>query len=177
MTQKHWHIVLAPALFLLLSSAPALAAGDAAQAAFDKLKGLAGTWHGEAAGEGEAESEGPARATHIFQVSAAGTVVMQTMDPGGDHEMINMYHLDGDDLMLTHYCAGGNQPRMKLVEGSADELRFDFVDGTNLDAGTDMHIHSSRLEIVDADHIQSDWTAYAGGKETGIMKFALKRDM
>ena len=28
--------------------------------------------------------------------------------------MINMYHMDGDDLVLTHYCAGGNQPTMKL---------------------------------------------------------------
>ncbi len=49
--------------------------------------------------------------------------------------MINMYHLDGDDLVLTHYCAGGNQPHMKLDRASATsgKLQFDFIGGTNLD--------------------------------------------
>lgn len=36
------------------------------------------------------------------------------MQPGTDHEMINMDHLDCEDLVLTRYRAGGNQPRMRL---------------------------------------------------------------
>ncbi len=48
--------------------------------------------------------------------TADGTVVMETMDSGNpDHEMINMYHLGGNEFVLTHYCAGNNQPIMRLV--------------------------------------------------------------
>ncbi len=90
------------------TGAPAI---DAA-AAFEKLKGLAGSWTG-------AGPEGEGEAPHEYRLASAGTVVMETMYGGTDHEMINMYHLDGDDLVLTHYCSGGNQPRMKLDRASA----------------------------------------------------------
>ena len=96
---------------LLAVTSPGHAGGVKAQTAFDELKSLAGTWRGEIEGEGgEAEAEKMDEAIHEFRVSAAGTVVMETMGPGTEHEMINMYHIDGDDLVLTHYCAGGNQP-------------------------------------------------------------------
>jgi hypothetical protein len=63
--------------------------------------------------------------------SAGGSVVMETMMAGTDYEMINMYHLDGDDLVLTHYCAGGNQPTMRLdrAKATATELPFVFTGG------------------------------------------------
>ena len=101
----------------MIVSVPAAAGGIDATQAFEQIKGLAGTWHGEPEAEGlaaEAEVEHPGEVVHEFRVSAAGTVVMEMMGPGTDYEMINMYHLDGDDLVLTHYCAGGNQPTMKL---------------------------------------------------------------
>ena len=101
-------------LVLAMGITPTLVAGGlTAQEGFEQLKGLAGTWEGEPEGEGaeaEAETKEAGVVKHEIQVSAAGTVVMETMAPGTDHEMINMYHLDGEDLVLTHYCAGGNQP-------------------------------------------------------------------
>ncbi len=33
----------------------------------------------------------------------------------GPENMITMFHMDGDRLLMTHYCGAGNQPRMKLV--------------------------------------------------------------
>ena len=30
----------------------------------------------------------------------------------GKEDMISMFNLDGDRVVLTHYCAAGNQPRM-----------------------------------------------------------------
>jgi len=151
-----------------------------AQQVFDQLKGLEGTWEGEPEGEGkaaEAEAEAAGMVTHAIQVSAAGTVVMETMGPGTEHEMINMYYLDGEDLVLTHYCAGGNQPQMRLnkAESSTDLLVFDFAGGTNLDPEVDNHIHSARLQLVDGDHMESVWKAYADGKEAATMTFHLAR--
>jgi len=165
---------------VLATVAPAIAGSPTAQEVFDQLKDLAGTWEGQPEGQGEeakAEAEAAGIAIHDIQVSAAGTVVMETMGPGTDHEMINMYHLDGDDLVLTHYCAGGNQPQMRLNQtaSSADLLVFDFAGGTNLDPEVDNHIHSARIQLVDGDHMESVWKAYGGGKEVATMTFHLAR--
>jgi hypothetical protein len=39
-------------------------------------------------------------------------------------EMVTVYHADGPDLVLTHYCLEGNQPRMRAK--GAQGSRFDF---------------------------------------------------
>ncbi len=111
-------------------------------------------------GSGEAEAGAAGEVTHEIVVSAAGTVVMETMQPGTDHEMINMYHLDGDELVLTHYCAGGNQPRMRLdrAVSSAERLVFEFAGGTNLDPAVDEHIHEAEVAITGKDRIDSRWS-------------------
>jgi len=167
-------------LVVVVTTSP-VAAGDlSAQDVFEQLKGLEGTWEGEPEGEGleaEAEAEVAGKVVHDIKVSAAGTVVMETMGPGTDHEMINMYHLDGDNLLLTHYCAGGNQPQMRLdLENStADTLIFDFSGGTNLDPATDSHIHAAEIQLVDSDHVESIWKSYSGGEQAATMTFHLER--
>ena len=155
----------------LLGQAPAAAEDSPAEVAFERLKGLAGTWNGKSP-----EEHGDVTGTtHVFRVSANGTVVMETMFPDTDHEMINMYHLDGDTLMLTHYCAGGNQPRMRLAaESTGDELIFEFDGGTNLDPEKDAYIHDARL-VLDGDTIESNWVSWNDGREEHKMVFTLRR--
>jgi len=148
--------------------------------AFATLKGMAGSWHGTPEGvgvEAEAEAEVTGEVTHEIEVSAAGTVVMETMAPGTEHEMINMYHLDGDDLVLTHYCAGGNQPTMRLDRGAstAERMIFDFTGGTNLDPATDHFIHDMELGILGEGKIKSVWNSWAAGEQGASMIFHLAR--
>ena len=166
--------LLSTLLLACLGTAASAGENGPAQAAFERLKALEGTWHGEAAAK-----DLPAMPiSHVFRVSAAGTVVMETMDPGSpDHEMINMYHLDGDELVLTHYCAGNNQPTMRLARplAAADTMRFDFTGGTNLDPAKDEHIHAAQLVFLDADTLESSWTGYKDGRENGTMRITLKR--
>ena len=165
---------------LAVVGSPALAGEVTAKGAFEQLKTLAGGWEGPIEGEGEeaeAEAKAAGPAIHEIQVSAAGTVVMETMAPGTEHEMINMYHLDGDDLLLTHYCAGGNQPQMKLNRQSStnETLVFDFIGGTNLDPTVDPHIHNAKIQMVDSDHFESIWQSWNEGKQYGTMTFSLAR--
>lgn len=172
---------LVTACLVLLASAGTVSAGEGskvdAAAAFEQLKGMAGTWVGTAEGEGEAEGKNHADSgvKMVFEVSAAGTVVKETMMPGTEHEMINMYHMDGEDLVLTHYCAGGNQPTMKLDRSHHGALKFDFTGGTNLDPAVDGHIHAARLTFHEGGTVESQWTPYAGGKPAGSMSFTLTR--
>ena len=48
-----------------------------------------------------------------YRVTASGTAVVETLFPGSDHEMVSVYTKDkkSGDLLMTHYCGLGNQPR------------------------------------------------------------------
>jgi len=81
-----------------------------------------------------------------YRLASGGSVVEETLFPGTPHEMISMYHVVDGELVLTHYCAMANQPRMRLDrKASAPErLVFAFDGGTNFDPAKDTHGHSGR---------------------------------
>lgn len=141
-----------------------------AAARFDQLKRLVGEWQGTAK-HGTSEFQ----TTVSYKLTSGGKTLMETQFGGTDHEMVTMYHLDGDNLVLTHYCAAGNQPRMKAEPGTAEKIVFKFLDGTNLDPAKDMHMHDATIVLVDDDHIQSEWVSFAKGKAIGSAKFDMKR--
>lgn len=177
MKRVQWIAIVAAVLLL-----PATAAASdelTAEKAFERLKALAGTWEGSASGEGEeaaAEADATGRVVHEFEVTASGHVLMERMGPNTDYEMVNMYHLDGSDLVLTHYCSSGNQPRMKFnaATSAPNRLVFDFDGGTNLDS-TPSHIHSAEIRLDGKDRLDSAWMAHEGNEEAGTMTFHLKR--
>ena len=144
--------------------------GVGAKAAFDRLKTLKGEWN-------VAGADGHPGSKVIYKLTAAGTTVMETQMPGTGHEMVTMYHLDGDDLKATHYCAAGNQPRLKLDRKASkpDSYSFVFDGGTNLDASKDMHIHSFRIKFLEGGKVESEWDGYMDGKMAGTTKFPMSR--
>jgi hypothetical protein len=153
-------------------------AAVAPRAAFDSLKSLAGEWEGQAGVKMEAAEKKPETPPQkvTYRVVSNGNVVMETLFGGTSHEMITMYHLDGEDLVLTHYCAAGNQPKMKLdTRTSTDrDLRFSFAGGTNITT-EGFHMHEGRVILVDADHIESEWAGQQGGKPGHTAGFKLTR--
>ncbi|MCY3964529.1 MAG: hypothetical protein OXG83_05810 [Acidobacteria bacterium] len=177
MKRVQWIAIVAAVLLL-----PATAAASdelTAEKAFERLKALAGTWEGSATGEGEeaaAEADATGKVVHEFEVTASGHVLMERMGPDTAYEMVNMYHLDGSDLVLTHYCSSGNQPRMKFNAAASvpNRLVFDFDGGTNLDT-TPSHIHSAEIRLDGRDRLDSAWKAHEGNSEAGTMTFHLKR--
>jgi hypothetical protein len=152
-------------LTLLLSLAVlALPAGRAlaqspGQAAFEKIKSLAGDWRGT-------ESNGDPFKTS-YQVASGGSAVIETLSPAKEATMVTVYHLDGGSLMMTHYCSSGNQPRMRatVAPGEVKSLDFKFVDATNLAKPTDGHMKAMSLAFLDKDHITQAWTWTKDGKD------------
>lgn len=149
-------------LVLAAGLAPGLASAAVAEKrpdAFDRLKTLVGEWDGTS-------NEG--KPVHItYSLTAAGSAVMESIDPGSEHSMITMYHKDGERLMMTHYCAAGNQPRMRTGGLSPDgkSLSFSYVDSTNLAKATDPHMVKLVMTFADDDHLTQEWTFRAGGKD------------
>jgi hypothetical protein len=156
--------------------------GIDAKAAFARIKTLAGTWKSQTSDEKKAE-HGEKDEFHkedkpvIYKLTGAGSALMETQFPGSAHEMVSVYHLDGEDLRMTHYCAAGNQPRVKLDRANSkpDELIFVFDGGTNLDPEKDMHIHGVKITFNKDGTVTSAWDGYAGGKKAMTTTFALTR--
>ena len=143
--------------------------GITAKAAFDKMKTLAGEWKSESSAHA---GDKPGKIS--YKVTGSGSVLMETDYEGTEHEMISMYHLDGDDLVMTHYCALGNQPKMKLdrAKSTADNLVFAFDGGTNFDPATDLHIHSASFKFgTDPKKFESTWEAFHGAKKDHTATF------
>jgi len=163
----------------LAISSPVLVAEEKAKPAatgpsFDKLKKLVGDWV-------LLDKDGKPTDTIAasIKLTAAGSVIQETLFPGAPHEMVTMYHMDGKDLMLTHYCALGNQPRMKAEQNTAaNKFVFKYSGATNLKSENDMHMHEGTLTIVDDDHYNAEWVGYEKGKpgnHSGSFKLERKK--
>jgi len=139
------------------------------KAAFERLKSLAGEWQGTAGGEPRMP------ASVRYELGSGGTIVRELLFPGTEHEMLSVYHLVDGQLVATHYCAMGNQPRFKLQAATADELVFGFDGGTNFAPAKDTHVHDGRIRMVGPDRLEASWTVFAGGKQTGSNSFSLTR--
>lgn len=134
--------------------------GPATNPALEKMKKLAGTWL-------VADKDGKAtdQVASIIKVTAGGSAVHETLFPGQPMEMVSVYTVEGSDLILTHYCVLGNQPRMKADPKSpANQIIFKFAGGGNLDPKKDKHMHEATLTIVDEDHLEINGIGWENGE-------------
>ncbi len=159
------------AAFAVGAPAPAASTGRTSSAGLDRLKALAGEW--VAAEDGEMAKKGDLVAR--YSVTAHGSAVVETVFPGSPHEMVTVYHADGPDLVLTHYCMEGNQPRMRARDTSGARFEFAYDGGTNIDPLHDRHMHSATLVLVGADEIRSEWTELAEGQPVLVARSHLVR--
>ncbi len=154
---------------LVLGEEKQVATGPGAQAAFESLKKLVGEWEAEAGGE---------KVSLSYKLTGAGSALMETLLKGTPHEMVSMYHMDRQDLMMTHYCSAGNQPQLKFdaAASTPDRFVFKFVRGSNMDPAKDGHIHGLVFRVVDANQIEHEWEHYKDGKAAGEnLKFVATR--
>lgn len=151
--------VLAVAGFVSAGGAAAAGSKDSsnAAAAFDKLKSLVGQW------EGTTEK---GKVTTTYELVANGSALLERINMPGEGEMPTVYHLDGNRLLLTHYCSAGNQPTLQAeaFDPASNELRFRFVKATNLASVNAGHMHDAVFKIVSPDQFTADWTWQENGK-------------
>lgn len=124
----------------------------------ETMKGLVGTWVAT-----DADGKPTEEVVSIIKLTAGGSAIHETLFPGQPHEMVSIYTADGPDLVMTHYCMLGNQPRMRAAAPKGKSLTFEFAGGTNLDPEKDKHMHGATLTIVDADHFEIEGVAWENG--------------
>ena len=93
--------------------------------AFSRLGALAGEWH-------YASSSGVTSAQ--YALVSRGSALLETWTGPSGAQTLTVYHPDHATVMLTHYCAQGNQAVLRLTEASATSFRFERESATNVTA-------------------------------------------
>jgi hypothetical protein len=141
----------------MLATTVAFAQSDA-QNSFTKLKALSGTWEGKITADMPLPKDGGGPFRVVLRTTSRGHALMHEMNsPGSPDDPITMMYLDGDQVMLTHFCDAGNRPRMAgKLSPDGKTVEFAFVDvAGSTEHG---HMHDVRFTFIDADHHAEDWT-------------------
>jgi hypothetical protein len=131
--------------------------------AFTRLKRLEGSW-----------DEAEYGRVVTYGLTGKGSALIEEFV--GDPPMASVYHLDGDDLRLTHYCNAGNQPRMVAAHYTSDTLKFDFVDVTNLSAPHAYHTRELTIRFQDDDHVVLNFVGLKDGKDVATTHTLTRRE-
>lgn len=148
--------LLFTAVAVSAANPPANSSSEAA-AAFAKLKTLNGEW--------EATTQmGKSRLK--YEVISGGNSVVEHEWMGNEPEMLTVYYLDGNRVLLTHYCSAGNEPRMeaRTFDPQNGELRFRFLDVSNLSSPSAAHMRNVTLHFVDDNHVSAEWQLFENGQ-------------
>ncbi len=147
--------------FAMILTALAAVAEPNSQKSFDMLKTFSGSWEGK-------NTQGQPVQVSYRQTAAGSALMSEIMMPEmkSEHDMISMFHMDNDRLLLTHYCSAGNQPRMVAsLSPDGKSVTFDFLDATNLAMPKTGHMNRVVFSVVDANHHTEEWRFLQDGKE------------
>jgi hypothetical protein len=138
------------AVVCLLFTTNTLLAQSDAQKVLERLKSMVGTWQGKSS-TGESYEV-------TYTLVAGGASVMTQMHMLDD-DMMSMYYVNGDDLLMTHFCPTKNQPRMKAtISPDLNTVSFDFMDATNMKGPNAGHMHRAVFMFSDPEHYTEEWT-------------------
>ena len=146
-----------------------------AQRSFDKLKTLAGPWEGKVSTvPPEAAMEGKPMQVTLRVTSMGHTLMHEATGAGRPDDPITMFVVDGDRLLLTHYCDADNRPRMVgTMSPDGKTVEFEFLDVSgNLKYG---HMQHAVFTFIDANHHIEDWTYLMPGDKPVHAHFDLQR--
>ena len=149
-----------------MSHPAAVSAQSDAQKAFEIMKTLAGSWEGSMMG----------LSTHItIRVTTSGNAILhEATGTGRPDNPITMFYVDGDRLLLTHYCDAGNRPRMVgKVSPDGKAVEFDLLDVSgSTERGMMNHMV---FTMIDANHHSEAATWMLPGKKPMVGQFILSR--
>ncbi len=98
--------------------------GTGAKNALARLtQGIRGSW--------TRVDEGRPPLAVAYRSLSSDTALAESFGVGSNHETLTVVYPDHDTLMLTHYCAQGNQARLTATEVTEHKVAFRLVEVTN----------------------------------------------
>lgn len=137
---------------------------------FESMKQLLGTWEGKGKMHGEEQT-----VKSVYSLTSGGSAIQHVFMPETPGEMITMYHKEGDSLAMTHYCALGNQPYMKLKKATDTTFAFEMSGTRGIQSKKEPHMHAVTVTLVDNNKLKEEWVFYKDGKEESATLFSFNR--
>jgi hypothetical protein len=107
-----------------------------------------------------------------YRVVSNGSALVETFTSATTgKETLSVVHRDGAALMLTHYCAQGNQARLKAIEATRERVVFSFLDATNTAAEQDVMQRLSFVIRADGFDQESVYRLPNGEQESTTLHF------
>jgi hypothetical protein len=160
---------------VLLPLSTVVFAQTEAQSSFQKLKALAGTWEGVITTTPPEPTVNGKTAQAWLRVTSMGNALMHEVKIAGrPDDPITMIYVDGDRLLMTHYCDAGNRPRfVGKIMPDAKTIAFDFLDLTG--SNEHGHMRDVSFTVVSPEHHVEEWTFMAEGKGSIRAHYDLQR--
>jgi hypothetical protein len=140
-----------------------------AQKAFEKMKTLAGSWQGTIMNI-------PINFT--IRAASSGTAILHEGHTDGgtppNHE-ITMFYVEGDRLLSTHYCDGGNRSRLEgKMSPDGKTIEFSFLEVTGSTRGG--YLKGLVFTMIDANHHTAELTFVMPDGKPIPLRGEFKRD-
>jgi hypothetical protein len=142
---------------------------DAPHPVFERIESLAGDWYVV-----DAEGRRTEKLVSRYRLTAGGSAVLETLFPGTENEMITLYHRDGEEVVLTHYCVVGNAITYRATLEDGD-LSYRCTGGRNMESEDDRHMHEGRVAFEGEDRYRSTWRMVEKGELVYLADHLLER--
>lgn len=145
-------------------AADAAAPGIDASAGWTRLvERLPGTW--------SATTESGSSLEVSYRLVSRDSALLETFGADPAAQTFSVYHPDGRGLMLTHYCAQGNQVRLRASEVSDSRVTFVYLDATN--AGSSHSVMHELVFVLGPDTLERTevYREHDGTRHTSVMQF------
>ena len=132
-------------LFSLAALSMPLPAQNNSTRAFATFKSLNGRW--------AIESNGKTLPIEMrYEVGSKEPIVAEQFG-----KELSVFYLDGENLLMTHFCNAGNQPRLRLKEGGQPSVfEFEMFDITNLKDASTSHVQGIVYTVIDGRRMTLD---------------------
>lgn len=138
---------------------------------FERLAKVVGVWEGTVKHPDGTKED----VTVEYRLTSGNSALLETLFKDSPHEMVSVYHDDGDAIMMNHFCGLGNQPRMRATGFDKNQIHFQFVDASNMASPAESHMHALTITFIDDQHIRHEWENFEDGKKQHTAVFALTR--
>ena len=140
-----------------------MATANNSERAFTIFKSLQGNW--------EIESNGKALPIQMtYEVGSKESIVIERF--GKEFSVI---YRDSENLLMTHFCNAGNQPRLRLKESrQTGVFEFETFDITNLKDSGAPHVEKIVYKVIDEKRIDLE-ILWKKGQSEDSETYALSR--
>lgn len=149
-------------LFTLLFQCASFASAGS-ETAFESFKSLKGKWSIQSNGK-------PIPVEMTYDDGSKGSIITEQFG-----KELSVFYRDGNELLMTHFCNVGNQPRLKLKANSLPgRIEFEKFDITNLESKTSPHVQKIIYKIIDDKNFDLE-IVWEKGSTLESEKYSLSR--